>query len=59
MYDERFGELRNIYISRSRAIEAFNLSEEKVTEYEENIETACYLKPGEFDFLIEMQKDRS
>jgi len=53
--DKNVGKAEKIHTTRSRLIETFNLSEEKVEEYEENIETACYVSPGAYDFLIKMQ----
>ncbi len=49
-YDPNF-----IHVSREKVIEIFNLSEEKIENYEENIEAACTVSPGAYDFLIEMQ----
>ncbi len=57
--DKYKGEVRNMHISRPWLIQTFNLSEKKLENYEENIETACNVSPGAYDFLIEMQKDRS
>tara|TARA_B100001250_G_scaffold411426_1_gene440048 strand:+ start:328 stop:1815 length:1488 start_codon:yes stop_codon:yes gene_type:complete len=54
--DKYIGEVSNMRTSRSRLINTFNLSEEKVKEYEEDITTACYLSPSAYDFLIEMQQ---
>ena len=54
--DKYVGEVSNIRTTRSRLIETFDLSEEKVKEYEEDIVTACYLSPSAYDFLIEMQQ---
>lgn len=50
-YDANF-----INVGREKVIEIFNLSEEKIENYEENIETACNVSPGTYDFLIEMQQ---
>ena len=30
-------------------------AEERVAYYEDNIEEACYQKPGVYDYLIELQ----
>ena len=57
--DKYKGEVSNMHISRPWLIETFNLSEKKLENYEENIDTACNVSPGAYDFLIEMQKDRS
>ena len=54
--DKYVGQLSNIRTTRSRLIETFDLSEEKVKEYEEDIVTACYISPSAYDFLIEMQQ---
>jgi len=54
--DKYIGEVSNMRTSRSRLINTFNLSEEKVKEYEEDITTACYLSPSAYDFVIEMQQ---
>ena len=54
--DKYIGEVSNMHTSRSRLINTFNLSEEKVKKYEEDITTACYLSPSAYDFLIEMQQ---
>ena len=54
--DKYIGEVSNMHTSRSRLIQTFDLSEEKVKEYEEDIATACYLSPSAYDFLIEMQQ---
>ena len=54
--DKYIGEVSNMRTSRSRLINTFNLSEEKVKEYEEDIATACYLSPSAYYFLIEMQQ---
>jgi len=44
---------RTLY--RSEVIEILELSEERVSYFEENIEEACYQKPGSYDYLIELQ----
>lgn len=44
---------RTLY--RSEVIEILELSEERVAYFEENIEEACYQKPGSYDYLIELQ----
>ena len=44
---------RTIY--RSQVIEILELSEERVSYYEDNIKEACYQKPGSYDYLIELQ----
>ena len=43
------------YIYRAQVINQLGLSEERVSYYEENIKEACYQKPGEYDYLIELQ----
>ena len=46
---------KSSYIHRSQVINQLRLSEERVSYYEENIKEACYQKPGEYDYLIELQ----
>ena len=49
---------RNInfsYLNRDRVIDQLGLSEERVAYYEDNIQEACYQKPGAYDHLIDMQ----
>ena len=46
---------KSAYIYRSQVINQLDLSEERVSYYEDNIKEACYQKPGEYDYLIELQ----
>ena len=46
---------KSSYIYRSQVINQLELSEERVSYYEDNIKEACYQKPGEYDYLIELQ----
>ena len=46
---------KSAYIYRSQVINQLDLSEERVSHYEDNIKEACYQKPGEYDYLIELQ----
>ena len=43
------------FIYRAQVINQLDLSEERVSYYEDNIKEACYQKPGEYDYLIELQ----
>ena len=42
-------------LGRQQVINKLGLSEERVAYYEDNIEEACYQKPGVYDYLIELQ----
>ena len=42
-------------LGRQEVINKLGLSEERVAYYEDNIEEACYQKPGVYDYLIELQ----
>jgi hypothetical protein len=42
-------------LGRQEIINKLGLSEERVSYYENNIEEACYQKPGVYDHLIELQ----
>ena len=42
-------------LGRQEVINKLGLSEERVSYYEDNIEEACYQKPGSYDYLIDMQ----
>ena len=44
-------------VTTNKVIELFNLSEDKYNDYVENIRETCYFSPGEYDFLIEIQKN--
>ena len=55
VFDSKYNKKQNRYISRAEAIDKLGLSEERVSYYEDNIEEACYQKPGSYDYLIEMQ----
>ncbi|MDC3399059.1 hypothetical protein OAY22_00755 [Acidimicrobiia bacterium] len=44
-------------LNRDYIINKLGLSEERVAYYEENIEEACYQKPGAYDYLIELQNN--
>ena len=44
-------------LNRDYIISKLGLSEERVAYYEENIEEACYQKPGTYDYLIELQNN--
>ena len=43
------------YLNRDRVIDQLGLSEERVAYYEDNIQEACYQKPGAYNHLIDMQ----
>ena len=42
-------------LGRQQVINKLGLSEERVAYYEDNIEEACFQKPGVYDYLIELQ----
>jgi hypothetical protein len=49
---------RNInfsYLNTDRVIDQLGLSKERVAYFEENIQEACYQKPGAYDYLINLQ----
>ena len=48
-------EQRNV--TTNKVIELFNLSEDKYNDYVENIRETCYFSLGEYDFLIDIQKN--
>ena len=56
IYDPSLKPYKNI-ITKQNLIQHFNLSEEKVEEYKDDIANACHKYPGKYDFLIDMQKE--
>lgn len=56
IYDPELNPYKNV-ITKKDLIQHFNLSEEKVEEYKDDIANACHKYPGKYDFLIDMQKE--
>ena len=56
IYDPELITYKNV-IAKQDLIRHFNLSEEKVEQYKEDIASACHKYPSKYDFLIEMQKE--
>ena len=42
-------------ISTNEYVEQFGLDRDKIEEYKEDIASTCHKKPGEYDFLIDLQ----
>lgn len=40
-------------------INQFDLNEEKINKYLDDISSACHIRPGAYDFLIDMQKNKN
>tara|TARA_Y100000992_G_scaffold300519_1_gene269350 strand:- start:1018 stop:2487 length:1470 start_codon:yes stop_codon:yes gene_type:complete len=51
----KYAESKSSHIYRAQVINQLDLSEESVSYYEDNIKEACYQKPSEYDYLIELQ----
>jgi len=56
IYDPELITYKDI-ITKQDLIQHFDLSQEKVEEYKDDIANACHKYPGKYDFLIEMQKE--
>jgi hypothetical protein len=55
IYDPDLNPYKNL-ITNSDLIQHFDLSEEKVEQYKDDIASACHKYSSKYDFLIEMQK---
>ena len=51
----KYSKYQRSSLLRGEVIQKLGLNEMLVTHHEENIEEACYQKPGAYDYLIEMQ----
>ncbi len=56
IYDPELITYKDI-ITKQDLIQHFDLSEEKVEQYKDDIASACHKYPGKYDFLIDMQKE--
>ena len=43
------------WIDQEELVKEYDLSDEKIKQFEENPSSACHHTPGGYDYLIEMQ----